>query len=34
VITLARFPSKWNRFDDKKARHDQNAGACSYRQSG
>jgi hypothetical protein len=30
---LERFPSKWNRFDDKKARQDQYAGACSYRQS-
>src|SRR6185369_13494178 len=30
---LARFPPKWNRFDDKKARQDKYAGACSYRQS-
>jgi hypothetical protein len=30
---LVRFPSKRGRFDDKKARQDQFAGACSYRQS-
>jgi len=30
---LARFPSKWNRFDDKKARQHRYAEACSYRES-
>ena len=32
-VELARFPPKWSRFDDKKARQDKYAGACSYRQS-
>src|SRR5262249_29470251 len=30
---LASVPSKCSRFDDKKARQYQYAGACSYRQS-
>src|SRR5205807_1956745 len=29
----ARFPPKWNRFGDKKARQIRYAGACSCRQS-